>query len=296
MIGCGQIRQRIAAKNRRFARIDEHPQNYKLPRLADRKRLSIDWRQNEGSYAIAFLMDTRDAHLSKTGPCWRLFLIREPRISHRSFGAQVLLEHCLERTLPTLAKCGNLQHSFQLLAGMSWQIEEGVNVGHTDSLWTVSNSYNVVARPNFSFLQHAKVESWSVMCYEQGWHPRFIHANADAVARYAGLRYFKYRTTDAVAIANADLVIRKPLNSEVFSELSWDKVITPEKAFPVVIGIHLINKNGAMLPAVAGEIALRIPIDIELAHHSPSRNRRFPDCGSDSFAVPCHVARQTDIY
>src|SRR6266576_1062348 len=115
---------------------------------------------------------------------------------------------------------------------MSRQIQEGVNLGHADSLWTVGNFYNVVARPNFSFLQHAKVESWSVMRYEQGCHPRFIHANADAVARYARLCHFK----------------------------------------------------------------LRVTIDIELAHHSPSRNRRFPDCGSDSFAVPGHVAWKADIY
>ncbi|MGB9032335.1 MAG: hypothetical protein WCC27_19575, partial [Acidobacteriaceae bacterium] len=36
MVGCGQIRQRIAAKDGLFARIDEQPQNDKLPRLEDR--------------------------------------------------------------------------------------------------------------------------------------------------------------------------------------------------------------------------------------------------------------------
>src|SRR5580704_15636810 len=139
MIGSGQIRQRIAAKDRRFARIDEQSQDDKLTSLEERKRLPIDRRQNEGSYVIAFLMDTRDSHLSKSGPCWCLFLIAESRIPHRSFRAQVLLEHCLERTLPTLAKCRNPQRALQLLAGMSWQIQEGVNLGHGDSLWTVSN-------------------------------------------------------------------------------------------------------------------------------------------------------------
>jgi hypothetical protein len=111
---------------------------------------------------------------------------------------------------------------------MSWQIREGVNVGHTDSLWTVSNFCNAIARPNFSFLHHPKVESWSVMCYEQGCHPRFIHANADAVARHAWLCYFKYRTTDAVSIADAHLVIRKSLEREVFSELAKVKSLRPK--------------------------------------------------------------------
>src|SRR5271170_6495715 len=127
MIGYGQIRQRIAAKNGRFARIDEQPQNYKLACLENRKRLPIDWRQNEGSYAIAFLINISDSHLSKAGPCRRLFLICKSRIPLRSFGAQVLLEHCLERTLPTLAKRRNLQHALQLLAGMSRQIQKGIN-------------------------------------------------------------------------------------------------------------------------------------------------------------------------
>ncbi len=179
---------------------------------------------------------------------------------------------------------------------MSRQIQEGVNLGHADSLWTVSNFYNVVARPNFSFLQHAKVESWSVLRYEQGWHPRFIHANADAVARYARLCHFKYRITNAVSIADANLVIKKSLDGEVFSELAEDEVITSEKAFPVVIGIHLINKNGALLPTMTGEIGLGVANNIELAHHLSSRNWTFPDRGTDSLTVPCHVARETDIY
>src|SRR5271169_3487069 len=102
---------------------------------------------------------------------------------------------------------------------MSWQIQEGVNLGHRDSLWTVSNFYNVVACTNFSFLQHAKVESWPVMCYEQGWHAMLVHADADAIARHAWLRYFKFSTPDAVSIADAHLVISKSVDGKVFAEL-----------------------------------------------------------------------------
>src|SRR6202795_2090126 len=152
---------------------------------------------------------------------------------------------------------------------MSWQIQEGVNLGHADSLWTLSNFYNVVTRPNFSFLQHAKVESWSVMRYEQGCHPRFIHANADAVARHARLCYFKYRTTDAVAIADAHFVVRKSLDGEVFSELAESKIVAAQKALPVMIRIHLIDEYGAVLPPVTREVGLRLTIDGEFWQHSP---------------------------
>jgi hypothetical protein len=63
------------------------------------------------------------------------------------------------------------------------------------------------------------------MRYEQGWHPTFIHANADAVARYAWLRYFKFSTTDTVSIADAHFVIKKSLDGEVFSELAESKIV-----------------------------------------------------------------------
>jgi hypothetical protein len=160
---------------------------------------------------------------------------------------------------------------------MSWQIQEGVNLGHGDSLWTVSSFYNVIACANFSFLQHAKVESWSVMRNEQGCHTRFIHADANAVARHAWLRYFKFGTTDAVSIADAHLVIRKSLDGEVFSELAESKIVPGQKALPVMVRIHLVDEYRAVLPPVTGEIGLRIAIDIELAHHSPSIDWRFPD-------------------
>jgi hypothetical protein len=135
-----------------------------------------------------------------------------------------------------------------------------------------------------------------VLRYEQGWHPRFIHANTDAVARNARLRRFKYRVTNAISIANTDLTVSEPFNSKVFSELAEDKVVASEEALPVVIGIHLINKNGALLPTMPGEIALPIAGNIELAHHCSVRHWRFPYPGADRLTVPHHIAWKTDIY
>src|SRR3982750_3429280 len=148
MIGSRQIRQRIAAKNRRFARTDEQPQDYKLTRLEDRKRLPINRRESKGTDAIAFLTDLRNSHLSKPGPRRGRLLIRESRIPCHSFGARILLEHRLERTLPTPAKRRNLQRALQLLARMSWQIQEGIDLGHGDPLRSVSNFYYAIAGTN----------------------------------------------------------------------------------------------------------------------------------------------------
>ena len=115
------------------------------------------------------------------------------------------------------------------------------------------------------------------MCHEQSGHPRFIHTNADAIARRARLRYFKDRATDAVPIADAYLVIKKSLDGEVFPELAENKIIAAQKVLLAMVRMHLVDEHGAVLPAVTGEIGLRISIDIELAHHSPSISWRFPD-------------------
>ena len=134
------------------------------------------------------------------------------------------------------------------------------------------------------------------MCYKKRRHTWFIHADADAITRYARLCHFKCRIANAVAVADADLVIGKPLDGEVFSELAESEIVTAQKTLPVMVRIHLVDEDGAVLPSMTGEIGLRITIDIELVHRAPSRNRRFPDGGSDSFVVPCHVARKADIY
>jgi hypothetical protein len=47
---------------------------------------------------------------------------------------------------------------------------------------------------------------------------------------------------------------------------------------------------------MTGQIALPVAIDIELAHHSPPLDWRFPDGGADSFTVPRHIARKADIH
>jgi hypothetical protein len=152
-----------------------------------------------------------------------------------------------------------------------------VHLGHCDSLWAVSDFCNVLAYTNFSLLQDAKVKSWSSMRYEQRRHTRFIHANADAVARHARLRYFKYRITNAVSITDANLVIRKPFNCEVFPELAESKIVAVQKPLPVMVRIHLIDEYGALLPSVTLQIGLRITLNIEFAHHPPPSHWRFPD-------------------
>src|SRR5262249_43500163 len=147
----------------------------------------------------------------------------------------------------------------------------------------------------FSFLQHAKVKSRSVMRYEQGWHASFIQADADAVARHARLGYFEHCITNPVSITDADFFIRKSCNGEIFSELSETEIIASQEALPVPVGIHLVDENGALFSTVTSEIGLRVAIDMKLAHHPSPLDRELPDRRSHGLAGPCDVAWKTDI-
>jgi hypothetical protein len=160
---------------------------------------------------------------------------------------------------------------------------------------TIVDFHDGIAGANFTFLQHAEVKPWSVVGNKQGWHPRLVHANADAVARYARLCHLEYRITNAVSITNADLVIGKSFNGKVLAELAENEIIASKKALPIIVGLHLVDKYGTLLPTMTGEIRLRIAIDIQLAHHPALFNGKFPDRCSHSFAVPCHFIRKADI-
>jgi hypothetical protein len=179
---------------------------------------------------------------------------------------------------------------------MRWQIEEGVDIGHIDSLWAVGDFYNVIARTDFSLLQYAKVEAGSVMRDEQGGHPGFIHADTDAVAGHAWLRHFKFSAADAVSIADAHLAIGKSFDGEVLSKLAERKILAAQKALPVMVGIHLVDEYGTLLSSVTRQIGLCIAVNIESAYHSPSIHWRFPDGRSDCFTVPRHVAWKADVH
>jgi hypothetical protein len=179
---------------------------------------------------------------------------------------------------------------------MSRQVQKSVNLGDRGPLRTIGNLSDFVSCANFPFLQHSKIESRFAMFYEQGCHPGLIHAHADAVARYARLRHFEYCITNAVTIANANLVIGKSLNREVFSELAESEVFPSQKAFPVEVNVVLIDKDGALFTPVSGEIALGVADNIELAHDLSSLNRAFPDRGTHGLTVPCHLAWKTDIH
>ena len=91
----------------------------------------------------------------------------------------------------------------------------------------------------------------------------------------------KTAVADPVAIADAHLVIGEPVHGEVLAELSVDEVVSAELAFPVPIRVDLVNEHRALFPAVPGEIALTITLDVELSHAAWADHGILEDAGEN---------------
>ena len=89
-----------------------------------------------------------------------------------------------------------------------------------------------------------------------------------------------------VAVADAHLVVGQPLDGEVLPQEPWLEVVTAEHLRPVTVGVELVDQDGAVLPTVAGEVALAVPLDVEPTHHPRPGHRVFPRAGVDGAVVP----------
>src|SRR5215469_13081186 len=76
-------------------------------------------------------------------------------------------------------------------------------------------------------------------------------------------------------------------SSEILAEHAPGEIRSPEVAFPVAIGVDLIDHDRALLAAVA----LKIDLPISCA----ALDRILPNRCSHGFPLPLHETRQPDI-
>jgi hypothetical protein len=72
----------------------------------------------------------------------------------------------------------------------------------------------------------------------QNRHPRFVHADADAVASNGRLGDFKECAADTVTVADADFMVRQAFDREVFSKLTVAEVVAMQVRFPASPQAH----------------------------------------------------------
>jgi len=65
---------------------------------------------------------------------------------------------------------------------------------------------------------------------------------------------------------------------------------------PIAIRFDLVDKDGALLASVAGEVALTVSVQIQPSDPAAARHRILPDPGVDSAPLPLDVARKSDVH
>jgi hypothetical protein len=99
-----------------------------------------------------------------------------------------------------------------------------------------------------------------------------------------------------IAVADAYFIVWQSLDREILAELSICEVAPLQLLFPITIRLDLVDKDGALLAPVAGEVALTISVQIQSAAPTAAAHRILPDPGVYSAALPSDIAWKSDIY
>ncbi len=131
---------------------------------------------------------------------------------------------------------------------------------------------------------------------EQRRDPRVVHPDADAEAGHPRLRHLEERLADLVPVADAHLVVGKTAHGEVLAELAELEVVPSQLLLPVLVRLDLVDENGALLAAVAGQVALAVAVDVQPPDQPRTVGRPFPHRGAHGTALPAHIARQAHVH
>jgi hypothetical protein len=200
----------------------------------------------------------------------------------------------LEGTAPARGQRGNSQRPQQLVAGMTARVEQRIDLGNGHALRPAGDRDDGVAGAHIAFLDHAQVEARAPARSQQCRHLRLVRPDADAIAGHPGLAHFEQSRADPVAVADADFVVRQPLDGEVLAELAVREIAAAQALLPVAVRLGLVDEHGALLAAVAAEIALPVTVDVEPPHAPAVLHGLLPDAGVHGPSAPFDVAGKSD--
>ncbi|GHD65254.1 hypothetical protein GCM10010317_064910 [Streptomyces mirabilis] len=132
--------------------------------------------------------------------------------------------------------------------------------------------------------------------HEQCRHPRLSHPQAHPVTGHPGLGDLEEGLSDAVAVPDADLVVRQAVDGEVLTELAGTQVVAPQLFRPEAVRVELVHQHRPLLTAVPAQISLPVPVDVQPSHHPRPGNRVLVDAGVNGPAMPGNVFRHPDIH
>src|SRR3954464_5554865 len=158
---------------------------------------------------------------------------------------------------------------------MIGRIEKRIDLCDGHSLVRLSHLHDFVAGADLAFPQDAKVKPRPSAGCQQRRHPRLVHANANAIAGNARLRYLEQGAADLITVADANGIVGQSFDREVLAELSVDEVGPLQLLLPVAIRFDLVDEGGPLLAAVAAEVALTVAVQIQPADPTAATHRIF---------------------
>ena len=152
-----------------------------------------------------------------------------------------------------------------------------------------------VAGPDLALTEHSQVEPRPTVRHEQCRQLRLPQPQSDPVAGDPRLAHLEQGTADLVLISDAHLIVGEPLNREVLTELSVLEVVVAEVLAPVLVGVELVHQDGPVRPAVAGKVALPVPVDVQRADHPSPWGSSLPHSRVNGPPAPLDIAGQPDV-
>lgn len=145
-------------------------------------------------------------------------------------------------------------------------VQQTIRVDHGEGFGAVRDLDDVLPGLHGPFLDDAKVEAGPAMRDEKCGHPRLVHPQPDPIAGDSWLGDLEDSLTDAIAVADADVVVGEAVDGEILTELTVDEVVAPELLLPVSVRVELIHHDRAHLTTVPGQVALSVPVDVEASN------------------------------
>ncbi len=294
--GVRQSGKRVAPQDWRRVRSRTEPHHHELTGQRNGQGKAIRRLQRQRNHAAALANYSGHFKRPEAGRgCGQLFRGRQARVSRLRPRLFHLAKKSFKRTFPAGTESRDLHDPLNVSLGRPGKIEQRVDRRDSHALRTLCHSDNFIAGAHLALFEHTEIEPGALMRHEQGRHPGLIHAYADTVARHARLGDFEQRSADPIAVADAHLAVGQALDGKILSELSEAEIISLQFTFPIVIRIHLVDENGAMLSTVTMQVALRIAVNVEAPDHALSHDRVLPYGRVDDLPAPCNLAGKADV-
>jgi hypothetical protein len=104
------------------------------------------------------------------------------------------------------------------------------------------------------------------------------------------------RVANLITVADAHGIIGQVFDREVLAELSVDEVAPLQVFLPIAIRFDLVDKDGALLSSMSGQVALPVSFQVQPADPAAAAHRILPDSGVYRAPPPLDVAWQSDVH